>query len=169
MLDQPKQPAEFNPALSPLFGAYDVLGATSPHDLYKKYVEVEQVHFKNGTWDYNNPNLLFNKVKIFIETVGLENLAGEEEEWARELLWFWYHHAISMAFGRDRKMAQEFASKALEIQGSEHPNQITRLLYHLVHDDVSGAELWYVHMNEGADKLVARELIDEYNTHFTTS
>lgn len=166
MFGEPVIPSDFNPKTSPLAEAYELLDASNPLDLNLKYVEVEQVHFKDGTWDYDDETLLFNKVKNCIEVVGLENLRGEEEEWAREILWFWYHHAISYAFSKDRKQAQLFAERALQLQDENHPNQITRLLYYLVHNDVEGAESWWSVMNENEDKQVARELIDEYKNKF---
>lgn len=115
MTEELKQPTEFDPKLSPLSDAYESLGATSPIDLHKKYVENDQIYFKSSKWDYNNPDLLFNKVKVLIESVGLENLKGEEEMWVREILWFWYHHAISAAriMYPNQELAQAFARKAL--------------------------------------------------------
>ena len=97
MTEELKQPTEFDPKVSLLIEAYELLGAISPFDLHKKYVEDDQIYFKNGKQDYNNPDLLFNKAKVLIESVGLENLKEKEEMWSREILWFWYHHAISSA------------------------------------------------------------------------
>jgi hypothetical protein len=164
MPEEPIQPTEFDPKVSPIAKAYELLSATNPFDLQKKYNENEQVYFKSRTWDYNNPELLFNKVKAAIEEVGLENLKGEEEKWAREILWFWYHHAISSArvMYPNNKLAREFAVKALELLNGDEYNQITRLLYYLVHHDVKSAEEFALQIVDPDDQELALELIQEY-------
>ena len=169
MTEELKQPTEFDPKVSLLIEAYELLGAISPFDLHKKYVEDDQIYFKNGKQDYNNPDLLFNKAKVLIESVGLENLKEKEEMWSREILWFWYHHAISSArvMYPNQELAQAFASKALELQNGEHPNQITQLLYYLVHHDVESAEAWVPNIVDVDDREVVAELIQDYKDNMS--
>lgn len=110
--------------------AYDLLGASTPLELNQKYVQIDQVLFKSGEWNYNNPALLTNQVKSILERVDTNSLTADELEWRQEILWFWYHHAISCARWKgDKEAALHFSEVALELQTDEHPNQITKLLY----------------------------------------
>lgn len=146
----------------PLHTIYELMGVTSMHDLNRAYTEEDQKLMKEGRWDYEDPELLTNRVKSLLEQVDPITLSEEEKEWREEILWFWYHHAISCAVWRyaDRQRAQEYASKALEHQDSNHPNKITKLLYYLVHDDLVSAEKLTETMD--LDKETAISVIDEY-------
>ena len=72
-------------------------------------------------------------MKDILESLDPVGLTTDEKEWRQEILWYWYHHAISCAIAgyQDKAAAQMYAAKALEFQSEGHPNQITRLLYSL--------------------------------------
>lgn len=124
--------------------AYELAGVDEPFTLYLTYSKLEQVLFRNKTWDYDNPDQIHNQIKREIEEINFKQLSKEEARWCRDILWYWHHHAISVAYWwkRDKKTAQLFAAKALEHQHANHENKITRLLYLLVHDDLEKAQEW---------------------------
>jgi hypothetical protein len=152
--------------------------------LSNKYGAEDQKLMRAETWDYDNPDLLVNKVKETIEEVGLEHLEGEEAKWCREIVWFWYHHAISCAIARyrDREAAKAFAAKALDLQPADHPNRITKLLYLLINDNLEEAERYVaeipeayaedeiildaegneIQSRENIEKETAQEVLDDY-------
>lgn len=148
---------------SPLQEAYELLGATTPLEMFQKYCGAEQVLFKSREWDYEKPELLPNKVKVALERVKVTALTEEEKEWRDEVLWYWNHHAISVAAWKDnRRDAQKYAKKAVALQGPEHPNQITKLLYYLVFDRVADARDLASQIKEDPEKTAASELVVDY-------
>lgn len=151
---------------SPIKEAYNLLQAHSPLELSKKYTEEDQRLMKSKSWDYSNPDLLTNKVKEILEKVPAEYLSNEEKEWRNEILWFWYHHAISCALGRyhDLEKAKYFASEALCHQSEDHPNQITKLFDLLVNDKLQEAEEFS--QNIVNDKDTAEYLISAYKDNW---
>ena len=141
-MESHKEPS-FEVKKSPVSEAYALFSAENPFDLQRKYSEADQILMKSHAWDYENGDLIINKVKDIIESVVLENIHDPEEyKWCKEILWFWYHHAISCAIWRykDKEKATLVSARALELQGDNHPNKITRLLYLLVRDRVAEAE-----------------------------
>jgi len=160
-----KPPAErFDHEKSPLREVYLLLGAATPLELSNLYTEEDQKLMKSGSWDYDNPGLITNKVKDLLETADTELLTEEEKEWRQEILWFWHHHAISCAVWRhqDKAKAQEYAVKALEYQPEDHPNKITRLLALLIESKVQEAEEWAAGITEEPEKSTAMELLEDY-------
>ena len=149
---------------SPLRGAYTLLSAQTPLELSNLYTAEDQKLMAAGTWDYNNPDLVVNKVKTTLEAVDQSILSEDEKEWRQEILWFWYHHAISCAIWRykDRNAAQQYAEQALEHQPEGHPNQITKLLYFLTKNDVQEAEKWIKTIGEEPEKTTAAQLLENY-------
>ena len=105
-----------------------------------------------------------NKIKSIIEQVGLDILASDEKDWAQEILWFWYHHAVSSAIWghNDKAAAQKFSAQALAYQPEGHPNQITKLLYLLAYDHVDEAKAWALTISDDAEKATAQLLIAKY-------
>lgn len=107
--------------------------------------------------------ILYSKVKEILEAASPEELTADEQEWRERTLWFWYHHAISAAIERgDKKRAQEFSEKALELEDSA--NNITRLLYYLVHDRRKNAEEHVKIMMEenDPDAGTAHDILEEF-------
>lgn len=159
----------FDVEKSPAAEAYRLLGARSPVDLSHLYTIEDQKLIRAHSWDYANEDLVVNKVKNILELLDPATLTAEESEWRQEILWFWYHHAISCAIGRykDRDAAQRYSARALEYQSTDHPNKITRLLYFLVNDRVQDAERWGEKIDKEPERGTATELIQEYkNGHF---
>ena len=155
---------KFNWETSPLKEAYALLEATTPFELSKRYTQEDQILMRSHLWDYNNASLVTNRVKGILEGLGLHALVGEEKEWAQEILWFWYHHAISCAIGKykDKEVAQEYAKRAVEYQSTQHPNKITQLLFFLVHDQVDEAREWVSTIEQEPEKTTARQLLEEF-------
>ncbi|HEY4490187.1 MAG TPA: hypothetical protein VJC12_02945 [Candidatus Paceibacterota bacterium] len=149
---------------SPLRAAYVLLAAKTPLGLSHRYSEEDQKLMKDGSWDYNNPNLVVNKVKEILEAVDSATLTEEEKEYWQEILWFWHHHAISCATWRykDKEKAQFHAAKALEYQSENHPNTITKLLYLLINDKLEEAEEWASQIPIDLEKETADALVKEY-------
>lgn len=157
------QPQQFNIENSPIREVYELLGAKTPFkmELSNKYSEAEQILFKSQEWDYDNPNQIQNKVKAILESVDPEVLTEDEQDCRQEILWFWYHHAISCAiWKKDRAKAIEYSKKALALQDENHPNKITKLLSLLVNDKLNEAEESVKTVE--IDRNTAEELIEDY-------
>lgn len=152
---------QFDIENSPIGEAYKLLEASTPLELSQKYTKAEQPLFISQEWDYENPAQIQNKVKDILETVDPSALTEEEQDWRQEILWFWYHHAISCAiWKKDRTKAIEYSNKALELQDENHPNKITKLLSLLVNGDVEEAEEFVKTVD--TDKEEAEGLIEDY-------
>lgn len=149
---------------SPLREAYLLLNARTPLELNNNYSTEDQKLMSARSWDYNNLELIVNKVKNILEAINPQQLTDEEREWVQEILWYWYHHAISCAIWRyrDREKAKIYALKALELQSEDHPNRITKLLSLLVDDKLEEAKEWTKNTTEEPEKTTARELMEEW-------
>jgi hypothetical protein len=155
----------FNFEKSPAKEAYLLLSAHTPLELSNKYSEEDQRQMLSGTWDYNNPALIINKVKNILEGISPQKLIEEEKDWVEEILWFWYHHAISCALYKykDKEKARACAIKALDIQPENHPNKITKLLSLLLDDKLEEARKWAQSIEEESEKSTAQSLITEWS------
>ena len=144
--------------------AFTLLGVTNFRDLSLAYTREDQKLMKvQDAWDDKDPTLITNQAKSILEGIDPSGLDEYDRVWWREIIWFWYHHAISCAVWKhkDRALAQQYADKAREIQGSlGHPNRITELLRLLVHNEVEEAR----DMVHGlrAEAYAARRLLVEY-------
>jgi predicted Zn-dependent protease len=149
---------------SSLARVYEMLHATTPLEMSNNYTEEDQKLLKSGAWDYDNSELITNKVKVLLEQLDDTDLTEDERFWKNETLWFWYHHAISCAVWskQDKEAAQQYSKKALELQPDDHPNKITRLLSYLVCDQLSEAEEWAEKIKEEPEKSTAASLLSEY-------
>lgn len=143
--------------------AFVLFGVESFLNLQRAYTEEDQRLMKAGLWDDRDPSLLTNQTKMILEQVDPDGLTEEDREWWHEIMWFWYHHAVSSAIWRqkDRALAQRYATKALEFQSQDHPNRITRLLWYLVHDQLAEAKIW-VRDTKGIERQTGDELVVEY-------
>jgi hypothetical protein len=151
--------------LQKLQEAYALLGAVSIDDLSRRYDVEDQKLMQSGEWDYDNCDLLTNQVKAILSTVDQNTLNKQERRWCQEILWFWYHHAISCAIWKkkDKAKARLYAEVALKLQPDAHPNKITRLLFFMTHDRISDAENFVRSIREGDDeKATAESLIADY-------
>lgn len=147
--------------------AYVLTGVRNPQALYDAYVAIEQPLFIAGVWDYNDPTQLHNQIKQELEEIDPDTLNEAEREQRQRILWFWHHHAISCAIWikQDRVAARAHATIALSYQDDDDPNQITRLLYFLVHDQLAEAEAWVEQMTDVEDREeTARPLLQEYKS-----
>lgn len=141
--------------------AFVLLGVQNFLDLSNAYSREDQVLMKNGEWDAYNPSLITNQVKAILEQIDPNDLRESDRMWYSEILWFWYHHAVSCE--RNRVQAQAYATKALELQSDDHPNQITKLLWFLTHDKVSRAKEWAAKIPiDSIEHQTALDTIREY-------
>lgn len=154
----------FDREKSPMNEAYVLLEAQTPLELSNLYDEQDQKLMKAGQWDYENLELITNRIKTILESCSVQGLTEEEQSWRQEILWFWYHHAISSAMWthKDREKAKYFASKALEYQTEDHPNKITRLLYLLANGQVEEAKKFAEEITEEPEKTTATGVINDY-------
>jgi hypothetical protein len=154
----------FEMSKSKLTSIYELLGANTPLEMHRLYSEEDQKLMKSSQWDYDNKNLITNKVKTLLEEINSKDLTDDEAHWRNEVLWFWYHHAISCAiFNKgDKAAAEKYSEQALSLQSSEHPNYITKLLYFLVRGDINEAEKQAANIKDEPEKSSAAALIDEY-------
>lgn len=121
---------------------FDLLKVSSFRELSRVYGEKDQELMKARTWNDKSSELITNQVKNILEQINPAELSEEDRIWWHEIMWFWYHHAISCAIWKikDKQLAQFYADKALELQMSDHPNKITKLLWFLVHDKLAEAK-----------------------------
>ena len=156
------EPQQFDIENSPMREAYGLLGATTPLELSNLYSKQENPSFISQEWDYDNPDQIQNKVKCILENVDESELTEDEREWREEILWFWYHHAISCAnWKKDKEKMKEFSQKALEYQGN-NPNILTRTMFLLAHDNIEEAEEWVQSKEGDDDHKTALEFIENY-------
>lgn len=153
---------------SPLKEAYILLGATTPLALSQKYTDEDQQLMKSHSWDYNNPDLIVNRVKELLEKVNPDSLSQEEKDWWNEILWFWHHHAISCAIGkyRDFEKAKEYSKKALYYKSFDknHPNKITDIFDLLLNSKLQEAQALAQNLVDG--KETALSLIEYYKNNW---
>jgi hypothetical protein len=150
--------------------AFALVGTDNFRGLSNAYTRADQQLMRSRTWTPRNPTLLTNQIKVILEQMDPTELNDEDADWRREILWFWYHHAISWAMWESehnefaKVLAQAFASMALSLQGPGHPNKITRLLFYLVHDDIETAEKWWAlpPTNSECELFSGNELIKDY-------
>lgn len=159
---------KFEREKSPAREAYFLLSASTPLELSNLYAEEDQKLMRSGSWDYEDSDLSVNKVKDILESVDPRALTENEREWSQEILWFWYHHAISCAIWRykDKEAAQRYSRKALEIQPLNHPNSITRLLNFLVNDKLEDAKKFAEGIKDEPERSTAVSLMEEYKEGF---
>lgn len=134
-------------------------------DLIEIYTIEDQKLMHASAWDYSNSRLVPNRIMAEIESINLDTITDEyERERLPDLLWFWYHHAISCALWRygDKVMAFEYSKKALSVQSNKHPNKITKLLHLLIQDDIEGALEWVKTVKDEPEKTSAEYYIDLY-------
>jgi len=157
-----KPQKKFNKNQSVLKDVYTHFGVNNPGELQDVYMKADQELMRSQKWDYKNVNLIPNQMKDMIEKVGIQNILDERErKWVQiNILWMWYHHAISCALWQygDKKKALEYSGVALKLQPDNHPNKITRLFYFLIRDDIKSAEEWQKSITEEPEKSTA-----EYN------
>jgi hypothetical protein len=159
------EPRQFNIEKSPMKEAYEMLGATTPIELMNLYSKGENPSFISKEWDYDNPDQFQNKIKNILESVDEAELTEDEKESRDEILWFWYHHAISCAdWKRDKEKMKEYSAKALEYQGN-NPNILTKTMFLLAHDKIEDAEEWAESKEGDADYETALLLIENYKEH----
>lgn len=120
---------------------FDLLKVSSFRELSRVYGEKDQELMKTRTWNDKSPELITSQVKNILEQINPAGLSEEDRIWWYEIMWFWYHHAISCAIWKrkDKQLAQFYADKAIELQTPDHPNKITKLLWFLVHDKLTEA------------------------------
>lgn len=150
---------------SPIREAYLLLDAKNPLELHTLYIEEDQRLMKSHEWDYKNESLIINRVKNIIEEVSPESLSEDERVWRSEILWSWYHHAISTAIAlyKDIELATIFARKALQYQSEDHPNKITRLFLLLLENKLEEAEKWARTIDlDSVEVETAQDLIENY-------
>lgn len=149
---------------SPIRDLYILFGATSAAEFHRLYDEEDQRLMRSHSWDYENPDLVVNKVKEILEASDSASLSEEEREARAHILWFWYHHAISAAIWRHRDIeaARAYAKKALGYQSEDHPNKITRLFDLLLNDKVAEAERWAAGITDEDEGSTAQSLIKQY-------
>ena len=143
--------------------AYELFGVSNVFELQKAYTLHDQALMKSNQWNAYNTELIINRAKIILEQIDLQKLTDDERFWFTELLWFWYHHAISCETLRTN--AQKYAEKALSLMSDDHPNRITRLLWYLTKDDVIGAKAWLNTKKELWDEVefqTGKSLVEEY-------
>lgn len=158
---------KFDIETSALKEAYILLNAQTPLELSRNYTAQEQIHFKDHTWDYENTEQIHNIIKNIIESVDENSLHEDEKEWRNEILWFWYHHAISVAgWKRDTQKQKEFSEMALRFQGN-NPNILTKTMYLLVHGNLDEAEEWVTSKKGDDDYETATEMLSNYKVYGT--
>lgn len=141
----------------------DLFNVRDFRSLHDVYMREDQRLFRDGFWDYEEPVSCINVAKEILATADPGLLPEEDRVWWYEILWIWHHHAISAAIWKqDKERARYFASLALAYQMPDHPNRVTRLLWHLVHDRFAEAKRWVYETEMGPDHKTEVEILDEY-------
>jgi len=145
---------------------YSLFNVKNPDDLYDLYFEEDQKLMNSYSWDYENNDLIVNRIKNIIETTEENKLTKKEKDTKELILWFWYHHATSCALfqKKDKEKAKLYSTKALEHVNNDNPNKITKLLYFLANDDLTEASKWADDIENSTEKQTALNLIKEYKS-----
>src|SRR3989338_2471769 len=95
---------------------FRLMGVENFQDLSRAYTRVDQELMKARAWDDRDPALLTNQVKDILLEIDPEQLPEEDREWRAEIMWFWHHHAISIAIWKHKNqpLAQHYAELALK-------------------------------------------------------
>ena len=94
------------------------------------------------------------------------NLNQKEQEERENILYLWYHHAISNAIKKKNKeKAIYFAEQALNYQPKDSTNKITKLLYLILTGNLEEADK-YIQEIEGYQKETAETLLKESKSWF---
>lgn len=151
---------------SPFHSLYSTFGVQNSEELYDLYFQEDQRLMDSHSWDYDNSDLIVNKIKNSIENVGDIGLTKEEKDTKESILWFWYHHATSCALfqKKDKEKAKVYSTKALEHKDNRNSNQITKLLYFLANDDLTEASNWADKIENPTEKQTALNLIKDYKS-----
>ena len=145
-------------------------GVETTYQLDQFVTELDQALMKKQAWDYANPGFPNNVIVVDLERVDQRHFSPIAKFWVNQIIWFWYHHAISCARGmyRSPTRALAFAEIALTYQDRlqpGHPNRITRLLYLLLSKKSHEARKW---IDSGppdwdiAERETAEYLMKEY-------
>jgi hypothetical protein len=144
---------------------YTEFGCKNIEEFDDKFRSEDQQLMKTYSWDYANDNLVANKMFRAIEHISLSSFDNADERyWVQHILWAWYNHATGCALWRygDRVKATEYSEKALDIQPKPHPNKITKLMYHLVRDELAEAESWAQTITTEPESSTAQDTIELY-------
>lgn len=144
--------------------AYLLLNAKNPEDLMEKYADEDQKYMYAKEWDYNNKTQVMHKIKDILERIDRRKLSKDEKYWTANILWFWYHHAITCAIWRykDKKNALKYSRRALLVQPRNHPNKITKLFYLLIRDKLVEAKKWQKTITLEPEKTTAKHFLEIY-------
>jgi len=137
-------------------------GCAHIDELDTLYLEYDQDLMRTQRWDYRNDALLTNRIRAKLEELDPHTVADEYDRWrVKEILWLWYHHAISCALWRygDEGAARAYATQALEYYQSDNPNKLTKLLYLLAHRREQEAR---VYVATAIDSEVEREAANHF-------
>ena len=146
--------------------AFDLFGVDSFRSLHDAYMWQDQRMFKQRVWDYEDPLNILTMTREALEVVDPGTLNSDDRMWWYEIIWFWYHHAVSAAIRKqDKARARYFACVALAYQGEDHPNRITRLLWLLVHDQLAEARRWVFECKKlGPDHETEVDILEDYES-----
>lgn len=145
---------------SKLTVVYDLLHVETPLQMSQAYTEFDQQAFKAGRWDPDDMLFMCNRVKAILEQIGLVNLVGDEQDWAREILWFWHHHAISIMLQRgDVDRARVCSYWALHYQAPGHSNQVTRALDLFVHNKLTDLRRHLASVEDESERDIVGDLV----------
>ncbi|MEK7099428.1 MAG: hypothetical protein AAB916_02830 [Patescibacteria group bacterium] len=146
--------------------AFDLFGVNSFRALHDAYMQKDQDKFLFNTWCYDDPTDILVQTREALEAIDPGVLDEDDRMWWYEIIWFWYHHAISASIRKlDKARARYFACMALAYQDPNHPNRITRLLWHLVYDRLAEARRFvYECQRLGPDHETEVELLEDYES-----
>jgi hypothetical protein len=127
--------------------------------------DVDQERMKSKVWDYKNTTSLDTRIVRDLERVTRSDLTEDERWRVEQMIWMWYHHAVSCAIYkyRDREAALCFVHKALEHQSRipNHPNKITSLFLFLLNGKLKKARESMKRMSR-IERNTAQDIISEW-------
>lgn len=153
-----------SPNAACLNNLFALTGTTNLRELSDKYDAADQQLMVANLWDYTDPTLLPNQIRRLLEQLDTTALNHDDKYWRNEMLWFWYHHAVSCALFKhdDIVAARFFSSEALKRQPDSHPNKITQLLYLLAHNQINAALTWLNAIEDEEERRSGEEIFSAY-------
>ncbi len=119
-----------------------------------------RVMLNDNEWDFNDEELVPNKIKALLENCH-EKMTDEEQFYINHMIWSWHQHATIMALRiYDIDDAKKFFAEASTFKA--HHDDLTKILEFMTNGRIDSAQNYANHMEQPELKPDALEIIRDY-------